>query len=219
MGSGFGDAWSGTPGEITSQDGNFHVAADIQSAGGIALPDGFATYNGNQWAAQWFSSTTYNGYGVFYDRDTGDLFWLGNISSADVPGDTVITNSDTGDTWPTLSITGPGTVYGIRNFTTGEVISFNGLTLRSGEYMTVIFGPDGIISAVAQMGVPAFGSSRTGGNTRNLIPYIVPGSSATLTLVPGNNTIGLFIYGSTDANTAATLSYPTTYRAIEASVR
>jgi hypothetical protein len=69
------------------------------------------------------------------------------------------------------------------------------------------------------MGVPAFGSSRTGGNTRNLIPYIVPGSSATLTLVPGDNTIGLFVYGSTDANTAASLSYPTTYRAIEASVR
>lgn len=218
MGTGFSGT-IGLIGQITSKDGLVYTAINgVTGVGGVNLPDGFATWNGNQWYGQWFDATaTHDVAGVYADADTGDLFWMGTISSATVLGDTVITNSDTGDTWPTLSITGPGTVYGIRNFTTGEVISFNGLTLRSGEYMTVIFGPDGIISATAQMGAASFQSRRTA--TRDLRPYIVPGSSATLTLVPGNNTIGLFIYGSTNANTAASLSYPTTYRAIEASVR
>ena len=155
--------------------------------------------------------------GVFYDSDTGDVYWLGTSDSATVEGRTTITNTDYGDTYPTLVIAGPGTVYGIENYSNGDRIDFNNLTLIAGEYATIVFGPDGIISAQACR--TGFSSTSRGATCRNLIPYIVPGSSPTFRLSPGINTVGMFIYGSTGAATAATLSWPSTYRAIEGAVR
>ena len=193
-------------------------SASAPTAGGVILPDSFGIWSGNQWSAPKFNSsgTSYAGSGVFYDGDTGDVYWLGTSESATVEGRTSITNTDYGDTYPTLVITGPGTVYGIENYSNGDRVDFNNLTLIAGEYATIVFGPDGIVSAQACRA--GFVSSR-GASCRDLIPYIVPGSSPTFRLSPGINTVGTFIYGSTSAATAATLSWPTTYRAIEGAVR
>jgi len=186
------------------------------TAGDVSLPDSFVMWSGNQFSAPKFNitGTSRTGIGVFYDSDTGDVYWLGYSESATVEGRTSITNTDYADTYPTLVITGPGTVYGVQNYATGERVDFNGLTLQAGEYATVVFGQDGILSAEACAGAPFNQPIR-----RNLIPYIVPGSSPTLHLAPGINSIGLYVYGGTTAATAATLSWPSTYRAIEGAVR
>jgi len=207
-------------GMATDTDGNLLVAGyKMASAGGITLSDGFAMWSGNQWQAAKFDPTGDYGFNVWIDPDTGDWLWMGNITSAVVEGVTSVTNAGYADTYPTLIITGPGTVYGVQNYMTGERVDFNGLTLRAGEYATVVFGPDGILSAEACAGAPF--SSRNGNLSicRNLIPYIVPGSSPTLHLAPGTNSIGLYVYGGTTAATAASLSWPATYRAIEGAVR
>ena len=154
------------------------------------------------------TSGVWGGYGVYYDHDTSDLFWLGQIKSSTVEGVTSVTNSSYSDTdYLVLTVTGPGKVWGITNYTTNEVIDFNHLTLLAGETMYVLFGPTGIIRAYAK-----------GGRTRDLRPYLVSGNSPTMHLAPGANKIGMFIYGSTSAATTATLSYRTFYRSLEQAV-
>lgn len=217
MGTGFGDAVS-VGAKITSQNGKVHFTGNnVQTAGGLTLPDGFATWSGNRWTGQKFDATgaAFAARGVFYDNDTGDLSWLGIIESSTTEAKTTITNAGYEKAYPILSILGPGTVYGIQSYTTGERVDFNGLTLRAGEYATIVFGESGIVSAWGSS-LPFHGKPNVTG--RDLRPYIVSGSSATITLRPDANAIGLFIYGGTSAATAATISYPLVYRAIEASI-
>jgi len=210
-----GSGLTGTPAvpqQITSDsDGNLYAACDgFTLAGGISLPDSFAIWRGNQWHPVKMDATTgvWRGYGVYYDPDTGDLFWLGRITSSTVEGDTIVTNSSYTDTdYLVLTVTGPGKVWGITNYTTNEVIDFNNLALLAGETMYVLFGPTGIIRAYAK-----------GGRTRDLRPYLVSGNSPTMHLAPGANKIGMFIYGSTSGATTATLSYRTFYRSLEQAV-
>jgi len=205
----------GMPSELqqltSDSDGNLYAACNgFRLAGGISLPDSFAIWRGNQWHPVKIDATSgvRGGYGVYYDPDTSDLFWLGEITSSTVEGDTTVTNSSYTDTdYLVLTVTGPGNVWGITNYTTNEVIDFNNLTLLAGETMTVIFGPTGIIRAYAK-----------GGQTRDLRPYLVSGNSPTMHLAPGANKIGMFIYGSTSAATRASLSYRTFYRSLEQAV-
>ena len=132
------------------------------------------------------TSSSWGGFGVYYDPDTSDLFWLGQITSSTVEGNTSVTNSSYSDTdYMVLTVTGPGKVWGITNYTTGKVIDFNNLTLLASETMTVILGPTGIIRAYAK-----------GGRTRDLRPYLVSGNSPTMHLAPGTNKIGMFIFVS-----------------------
>ena len=211
-GSGLTGGMPSVPQQLTSDsDGNLYAACNgFRLAGGISLPDSYTIWRGNQWHPVKMDATSgvWGGYGVYYDPDTSDLFWLGQITSSTVEGDTSVTNSSYSDTdYLVLTVTGPGKVWGITNYTTNEVIDFNNLTLLAGETMYVLFGPTGIIRAYAK-----------GGRTRDLRPYLVSGNSPTMHLAPGANKIGMFIYGSTSAATTASLSYRTFYRSLEQAV-
>ena len=54
-------------------------------------------------------------------------------------GTILATNSGNADTFPSCEITGPVTSPRIENVTTGETMSFPGLTLATGETLTVVF--------------------------------------------------------------------------------
>lgn len=207
MGTGVNTSLS-VPMRITSENGHVHFAGGgLTTAGGVSLVDGFATWEGNRFHGQKFdvSGGTYTGASVFSDKDTGDLLWLGSIASSTIEGVTSIANSDYADIYPVIQITGPGTVFGIKNYTTKEHLDFNGLTLRAGEVLEIIFTPTGM--------------SKCATPTRDCKPYIVEGSSSTIKLAPGTNKIGLFIYGGTTAATAANISFIQTFSSLENAVR
>lgn len=203
MGMGFTTTTINTIAGIISAQGKVHVATNATEADGVALPDGFITWSGNRWYGQKFDATgsTYETNGVFHDTESNDIFWLGEIASSTVEGVTSVTNGGYGDAYPTINITGPGTVFGLQNYTTGERIDFNGLTLRAGEVLEIIFTPNGMKKCATP--------------TRDCKPYLVEGSSPTMHLVPGTNKVGLFIYGGTSAATAAQISFIQAFASLE----
>ena len=100
---------------------------------------------------------------------------------------------------PVLTITGPGKVVSLRNFTAGSDIFFD-LDLSSGEIATL------------DLGRMEFKSNFR----NNLLSAIAPGSNvANWKLVPGQNSISVFIEGTTDANTAAVIFWKTAHMSID----
>lgn len=93
------------------------------------------------------------------------------------------TNSGTAKTYPIFKATGPGRIYALENFTTGEAIYFD-LELESGETVTLDLRP----------GKKTFTSTFRG----NVIDKILEGSDTeTFHLVPGENDISILIDDAT----------------------
>ena len=221
MGSGFGDAWNTTQAAIASGKGAVHFAGGIGSAGGVALPDGFASWTGNQWKGQWFvNDLTAGARGVYVDQDTSNVFWLCAISSGKTPGFTSVDNTGYSNTYPVLVVNGLMTYFcGIRNYTTGEDIKFSNLTIKANERLVIVFGQNGVTSARIYANGAADTTTPAGGQSyRDCMQYILPGSSSTITLIPGNNNIGAFAYSFIGVSAAAYISYPLTYRSIEGAI-
>lgn len=121
--------------------------------------------------------------------------------SCTVSGTSVVTNSGTIPSKVTITITGPGTVYLIKNYSTRETIQFN-LALLAGEIATLILSPAGV----------TFTSNFRG----NILGAILPGSNdAQFQLLPGTNNISVFMAGSTTAATAVDMRWVPQYLALE----
>lgn len=135
-----------------------------------------------------YSAVSTGNYGVAHKNGTL-IAWGSRTGTVTAAGLTSVTNNGSQKAFPTLRFTGPGTVYNIRSYTTGDAIYFN-LTLLSGEVAYLDLTP---------------GAIRFYSNFRaNLISTILPGSNlATFGLMPGANSISVFVGGTTDGNTAA----------------
>jgi hypothetical protein len=147
--------------------------------------------------------TTYI-YSVLPASD-GSLYIGGAFSTA---GETPDENAKTGvvalnfdvasasaNTYPVISITGPGTLKSIINYRTGKSIAFDGLTLQAGEWISLNFDP-------LQL------SFRSGWASRgNLMRYVIAGSDyGDFYVSPGANYLSIFM-DDTDANSKASITY------------
>lgn len=103
-----------------------------------------------------------------------------------------------------FSITGPGMLWEIKNSTTNQVINFSGLTLVSGEILTLDLTPGQI----------SFTSNFRG----NIMRYIVPGSNLDLFLQAGVNNLSAFMTG-TDSNSQILMTWQDTYWSLDGTVR
>lgn len=204
MGTGFNAL--NAPCGMVSEHGKLHCACNGAAyAGGVALPDAYAIWDGNQWMAPMFDiSGAASSRNIFYDKETDDVFYLGPVAGTTTEAPTTITVNGYADVYPVLSVIGPGTIYGIKSYKTGQKIYFNGLTLLAGEEITFVF---------TRTGYKIY-SNRRG----RLQGYRVPGGSTTFRLEPGVNKIGMFIYGSTSAATTAVLRWRESYLAFEQAV-
>jgi len=148
------------------------------------------------------------GIGVVYAiclASDGSLYLGGGFSTAAEDPDE---NAETGvvalnlnvasasaNTYPYMQITGPGTLKSIVNYSTGANVSFNGLTLQAGEWVSFSFDP---VSLKFQGGWTGRG---------NLLRYVNAGSDyGNFYLKPGANNISLFM-SDTSADTAATITW------------
>jgi len=103
--------------------------------------------------------------------------------------------SASANTYPFISVHGPGTLKSIVNYSTGANVSFDGLTLQAGETISLDFDP---VNLRFKSGWAGRGS---------ILRYVNAGSDyGNFYLKPGANNISLFMAG-TDANSGAWITW------------
>jgi len=119
-------------------------------------------------------------------------------------GVTTITNSGSAKSYPRIKLTGPGTLYQLKNYTTGRALYFN-LVLLAGETAVLDFSNPQNTTFVSNF-------------RGDLLSTILRGSTFDFFLAPGQNSISLFIAGTTDGNTAAGMSWRETFHSIDGAI-
>ena len=172
---------------ILSYQGDDLVAAgEFDASGSRPLPSRVAYWRDNLWldSGLGYASTNPSVYVVSLDND---LYVGGEMAGTWVgAGATMLTNPGTARAYPKFTLTGPGTLYHIVNYTTDQWVHFN-LTLNAGETLTIDLTP----------GVKTVTSDFRG----NMISSIVSGNLIDFYLAPGVNYVGAWIDNASAAGT------------------
>jgi hypothetical protein len=181
--------------------GKLYALGAFTTAGGLSLTDRVAVWANGAWqpldidlpGAAWVLA--------ILPASDGSLYIGGGFSTAGTAG---TPNAKTGivalnlnvtsasaNTYPVISVTGPGTLKMITNYRTGKSVAFDGLTLQPGEWISLNFDPLNL-------------SFRSGWAGRgNLMRYVVPGSDyGDFYLSPGANYLSVFMTDTTAASGA-----------------
>jgi hypothetical protein len=185
------------------------VGGDFTSLGTSVVADSIAQWTGSAWlpfdldlpgvgTPAWALASQVDGRIAVGFNATGTATGGG--------ADTTVTNTGTSPAWPIFTFTGPGTLESISNYTTGQNIYTNGLTIGEGEVVTLDLTP---------------GAIRMVSNARgNIGGYIAAASDlATWRLLPGANTVLVRVSGTTTADTAVELVWKPAYQSVEGAVR
>lgn len=170
------------------QDGRLYAAGEFTRADGRTLPNPQAQWNGYAWfpldcALPGSGSTN----AVVVGAD-GSLFLGCDNHGADGSGAgvTMVSYGGTAVGFPIFTITGPGRLYEITNWTTGDSMYMD-LVLVAGETLTIDLRPEQ--------------KSLTTNLRGNVLGHLVPGSQlASWRLLPGLNTIAIYM---TDTNASS----------------
>jgi hypothetical protein len=191
LGSGVEDATAptgaGNIGKISIQsNGRIFVAGYFQKAGGSVVPEPFAQWTGSAWIPL---DVDVPGSGLSMVATVGTdgtlLIGFGQSGTAK-SAITTITSTGTDNAYPTATFTGPGQIFQLYNYTTGDIINFNNLVLNSGEVATLRISPQGT----------TFESNFRG----SLLSYIGPGSNpSSWKLQQGANNVSSFMTSTTSA--------------------
>lgn len=190
---------------ITQDPSGLIVAGgDFTVAGGLNLPDAIAAWNGSSWVYQDVNEpgNPANNFCIDFDPlGNMAIAFSGPNSAAFTGALTTLVNPGTANANPLFSVTGPGTLVMIKNYTTGDTLWFSNLVMLAGETLTLTLGP----------GPTTFTSTFRG----NMLGYIAPGSNVqTFRIAPGSNSISAFIDNSTGA-TALAVNWDIRYHSID----
>lgn len=183
--------------------GALYAGGAFSLAGGFSVPDGIAVWTGSAWVPADADLPGAVVVAALHTTRAGVLTagWFINAGTATVATTTTVTNSGSAPAAPRIMFTGPGRVYQVINTTTGDALYFN-LTLLAGETATLDLTPNNI----------SFASTFRG----NILNAIIPGSQlASFRLLPGANTISVFISGTTTAATSATMIWTPAYLSVD----
>lgn len=201
-----GTGLSGIAGtQVTSatvlNDGSIAVVGSFSTISGIAGPRGIAIWNGSNWVYGDILLNSVQFSAVLMLPDTTLIVGTNSAVVTTSSVVTLLTNIGQVKTYPRIILIGPGTVFSINNFITGTAVYFN-LTLNAGEIAVIDFtNPQSV----------TFGS-----NFRpNLLGTILPGSNLDLFLKSGVNYLSLFIAGTVNANTAASIMWRNTFHSTD----
>ena len=117
----------------------------------------------------------------YYSAGTSVVFGYentGGAPSVTIPKSTAVSNTGTASATPTITMLGPGVVTKITNTTTGAKLEFSGLTLATGETMTINLTP---------------GAKTISTTLRSSLMNLLTSDSnlSTFDLLPGSNSISL----------------------------
>jgi len=190
---------------IVVNSGRVYVSGYFISAGGLTLTDRAAIWSNGAWQPL---DIDLPGTAVVYSilpASDGSLYLAGNFSSSGYTENAktgivalnLNVTSASANTYPVISVTGPGTLRSITNYRTGKSVMFDGLTLQAGEWISLNFDPLNL-------------SFRSGWAGRgNLMRYVIPGSDyGDFYLSPGANYISLFMDNTTSATKASIVWTP-----------
>lgn len=188
-----GTGLNGSPTDlkIDNRNNNVYVGGDFTEADGLTLPDQLARWTGSRWVPVPVNLPGTARVSAINIQPDGTLTLGYNTGgTASAAGVTTIVNDSTATAYPIISASGPGRLYELVNYTTGDEIYFD-LTLNSGEVVTLDL----------RTGEKTFKSDFRG----NIISAILATSNlSTWKLLPGNNNISLFI---DNAAAAATMEW------------
>ena len=172
----------------------------------IVLPDRIALWNGSTFVPLDIYFGNVNITSIEGDRT--NLYISFNFSGTGYSSNITTKNISNQKTYPYFRLTGPGTLWQIKNYTTGKSIWFNGLTLLDKEIIHI---------NLENAGREIYNIwSVTRGN---LSSYILPGSDLNNYLAPGDNNIACLLYGSTSGNTTAFMSYRDRFLSIDGATK
>lgn len=183
-----------------SPDGLVYVAGDFTSIGGRSLPDKMAMWTGSTWIPL---DVKLPGAGtvhaMLFDR-VGNLYLGFSTGGSATSASVNVMNTGSASAYPKVVFTGPGSLWQLKNYTTGLAIYFN-LTLLPGEVATLNLDPMN----------PSFSSNFRS----NLLNTVLPGADFNFPLAPGNNNISAYFYGNTSAATAIALEFVNYYWSLD----
>ena len=189
---------------VIEHNNSIYLSGVFTSAGDVTLSDRVAEYLGNgvykpldinlPGTPTVYSLTYDNLDNLYLSYDTAGTAVISGYGTA-----TVTTNSAV--TYPVLYFDGPGTLQQIKNYATGRAIVFNGLTLFLGETIKLDLRPEKLTM-----------TSTFRGNIKN---YLVKGSNLDFPLIPGSNTIAVFMTGTT-SDSAGRMVYKTRLHGLDA---
>lgn len=208
-GSGWSALGSGIDGTSANRitfaaDGLMYIGGVFTGISGITTTDSFAAWNGSAWIVPDVDSAGTADASAIASGPRGELMVFlfdGTASDGVAAQVNTLTNTGSARTYPTITIVGPSSstssLVQLRSYTTGAIVSFN-LTIFANEVITITTGPD--IIGVAS-------------NTRgDLSGSVLPGSAPGLPLLPGVNSVALFVTGGTVTTTAV---WPRQFQAVE----
>ena len=197
-----GDGTNGSIRRIFIHNNLIYIGGSFDEAGDVSIADRIAVYIGNGIYSP--LDINFPGSATVYSMilDNINKLYIGFDTSgaATVAGETSITNSSA-ETYPIIEITGPGTLQQLRNYNTGKGIFLSGLTLLSGEVVTLDLRPDYLTA-----------TSNFRGSIKN---YLVGASNLDFPLIYDTNRIAVFMTG-TDGNSAGTIKYKTRLHSLDA---
>lgn len=167
-------------------DGLLYAGGTFDTADGLTLPDHMAQWNGYAWFpldVTLPSGSAANVTALLVGSDDALSVGYNQGGSGTCAGITEVTNGGSAAAYPTFTIAGPGQLYEVVNWTTGEALFFD-LVLLEGETLTIDLAP----------GVKSVVSSFRG----SVVNTLLPGSQfATWRLLPGGNQLGVYMTGTT----------------------
>ena len=199
--------------EITTRGNLVFCAGRFTQAGGLALFDGFAVWNGSSWIRYPFDlPDNILGYSIvdaILIRDD-DIYLAGafgdvatGITTIYAGETTVINNPGSADAKPVIDIGGPGTVVWLENRTTGDLLCLD-YTLGDGEHLTIDLSNGTVIS-----------------NWRGSVigEAVIPQSNfASFRLLPGDNTL-IFYIANDGPDTNAQIRFVPQHLSVDGAVR
>jgi hypothetical protein len=174
-------------------NGDLYVSGSFTNAGGASVPESLARWNGSGWSPLDVDLPGTPIVSAVGGGADGAIIVGFNTTGTAQSAVTTVNNTGTDNAYPTVTFTGPGQIFQLCNYTTGDVINFTNLALNSGETATLRI----------QQGGTTFDSNFRG----SLLSYIGPGSSpSSWKLQQGANNVSSFMT-STTAATSITLTF------------
>lgn len=180
--------------------GNFNkIGSNSQTGASRNLLETMAKWNQSVWLPTTIKFPGSGNIVQSLDINNGVLTVGGGFSgTASAAAKTAVTNNGTATAYPVFTASGPGQLYELSNYTTGESVFFD-LILNSGETVTLDLRP----------GKKTFVSDFRG----NILDTVMPGSDlVTWRLLPGANNVVLFI---DDGSAAAKVEYTERYWSVD----
>ena len=186
-------------------NGDLYAGGGFLTAGGVTMPDRIAVWRGNVWQPMDVNVNDVLAaiYSILLIND-GRVYiggaWTGSTATS---ATTTVANNTGTKAYPEIEIYGPGTIWQIKNYTNGDALYFNNVTLLTGESIFIDCNPFRF---------------RVLSNWRGDIQSTILPGSTNITIEPGNNNISAYLMNS-GAGSSINMTWKPTYSSIDEALR